>query len=370
MQDTDSFANTVALLYEAAALPEIWPDAIARLAEMAGCFGGLVFTHSAFGTNWVSCDATRPLVQRFISEGWMERNDRMTGLIAHCGTGFVGDHDVFSDETLNRMPVYRDFLRPNGFGWAAATHVRSAAGDNVIVSLERRYDQGPVSRREIALLDTVRPHLARAAIVAAKLHLKRAQASLASFEKAGAAAALITAGGIVTETNPRFEALRSQVIARAHGKTALRDPRANALLQAALADLAHDRIGDTRSIPVPREIDDPAIIIHVMPIRRQARDLFARSEAILVVTTSDRALRIEASLLCELYDLTRAEATVAARLLEGLSVDEIAARHAISRETVRTQVKKVLGKSGSRSQADLIRRLAPLALQPSANGQE
>lgn len=364
MPDSDSFADAVALIYEASALPEIWPDAIAKLAEMAGCFGGLVFTHTSRGTNWVSCNATRPLVQRFIEEGWTERNDRMAGLIAHCGTGFVRDHDVFSDQTLSRMPVYRDFLRPHGFGWAAATHVRSATGDNVIVSLERRYDDGPVSPQAIAVLDGIRPHLARAAVVAAKLHLQRAEASLASFEKVGAAAALITAGGIVTATNPGFEALRRQIIARAHGKAALRDPRANALLQAALSDLEHDRINDTRSIPVPREDNDPAFIIHVMPIRRQARDLFARSEAILVVTTSEKALRIEASLLCELYDLTRAEATVAARLLDGLTVDEIALKHAVSRETVRSQVKKVLAKSGCRSQADLIRRLAPLAPQP------
>lgn len=276
MLDSDSFADAVALIYEASALPETWPSAIAKLAGMAGCAGGLVFTHSANGTNWVSCDATRPLVQRFIAEGWMERNDRMAGLIAHCGTGFVRDHDVFSDETLSRMPVYRDFLRPHGFGWAAATHVRSATGDNVIVSLERRYDDGPVSPQAIAVLDGIRPHLARAAVVAAKLHLQRAEASLASFETAGISAALVTANGLVTATNSGFEALRSQIVARAHGRIALRDPRANALLQAALSDLAHDRIGDTRSLPVPREDDDPAFIIHVLPIRRQAHDIFAR----------------------------------------------------------------------------------------------
>jgi DNA-binding CsgD family transcriptional regulator len=361
MLDANEFGDAVALLYEAAAIPEVWPQAIARLSSMAGCFGGLLFTHSQHGTNWVSCDATRSIVQKFIDDGWMQRNARMEGLLGHCGTGFVSDHDVFSDEELELMPVYREFLIPNGFGWAAATHVRSASGDNIILSLERKFDSGPVSRREIEVLDGIRPHLARAAVLASKLQMQRAEASLDAFEKAGSPAALVGAGGAVSAANPSFEALLGQVIIRARDRVALDDDRANPLLQKALSELAQDRLGDTRSIPVPRKGDSPAFIIHVLPIRRQALDVFSRAQAMLVVTTSNRSLRIEASLLCELYDLTRAEAAVANGILEGLTADELSASRGVSRETVRSQVKKVLGKTGCRSQADFIRRLAPLS---------
>lgn len=360
MLDTDEFGDAVALLYEAAAIPEVWPAAIARLSSMAGCYGGLLFTHSQNGTNWVSCDPVRPIVQKFIDDGWMQRNARMEGLLAHCGTGFVSDHDVFSDEELEKMPVYREFLIPNGFGWAAATHVRSASGDNIILSLERRYDRGPVSRREIEVLDGIRPHLARAAVLASKLQMQRAQASLDAFEKAGSPAALVGAGGAVKAINPSFEVLSGQVIIRARDKIALDDGRANALLQKALSEIAHDQLGDTRSIPVPRKDDRPPFIIHVLPIRRQALDIFARAQAMLVVTTSERSLQIEASLLCELYDLTRAEAAVANGLLEGLTANELSTSRGVSRETVRSQIKKVLAKTGCRSQADFVRRLAPL----------
>lgn len=162
--------------------------------------------------------------------------------------------------------------------------------------------------------------------------------------------------------NPSFESLLGQVIIRAHDKIALQDDRANTLLQTALSQLAQDRLNDTRSIPVPRRDASPAFIIHVLPIRRQALDIFSRAQAMLVVTTSDRSLRIEASLLCELYDLTRAEAAVANGLLEGLSIDEIVTMRGVKRETVRTQVKHVLAKTGCQSQVDFIRRLAPLAL--------
>lgn len=80
-----------------------------------------------------------------------------------------------------------------------------------------------------------------------------------------------------------------------------------------------------------------------------------------MVTTPDKSLGIDATILSELYDLTRAEAGIASSLLEGFLVVEIAARQANARETARSQVKRVLAKTGYRSQSDFIGRLAPLS---------
>lgn len=361
MLDAAEFGDAVAMLYEAAVVPDVWPGAIARLAEIVGCTGGLLFAHSGQGTNWVASKEFAPVFDRFMQQGWMNRNARMAGLLAHGGTGFVTDHDLFTDEELARTPLYTDFLRPEGYGWGTATHVRSSSGDDIVFTLERRFEMGPVSRRETTLLDGVRPHLARAAVLASKLQMQRAQASLASFEQAGSPAALIGAGQGVLAANASFERLEGQIVIGARDKVAIDDERADALLQKALSELARDQLGDTRSIPVPRRDDRPAFVIHVLPIRRQARDIFSRAQAMLVVTTSERSLQIAASLLCELYDLTKAEAAIAAGLLEGLTGEELARSRGVNRETVRSQIKQVLAKTGCRSQADFIRRLAPLA---------
>ncbi len=362
MLDAGEFGDAVAMLYEAAAVPEVWPTAIARIAQVAGCTGGLLFAHSDLGTNWVTCKEFEPVFHRFMEQGWMSRNARMAGLLAHGGTGFVTDHDLFPEDALADTAMYRDFLYPEGYGWGTATHVRSSSGDNIVFTLERKLELGPVSRREVEVLDGIRPHLARAAVLASKLQMQRAQASLDSFELAGSPAALIGAKGSILTMTPGFGALLGQVVVRARDRIALDDDRANALLQKSMQDLAQDRLGDTRSIPVPNKDDRPAFIIHVLPIRRQALDIFSRAQAMLVVTTADRSLRIETSLLCELYDLTRAEAAIASGLLEGRTVDELSVSRSVTRETIRSQIKKVLAKTGCHSQADFIRRLAPLAV--------
>ncbi|WP_161783889.1 hypothetical protein [Bosea sp. LC85] len=50
----------------------------------------------------------------------------------------------------------------------------------------------------------------------------------------------------------------------------------------------------------------------------------------------------------------------ASGLLEDRAVEELAQSRGVGRETVRGQVKAVLAKTGCRSQAGFIRRLAPL----------
>lgn len=53
--------------------------------------------------------------------------------------------------------------------------------------------------------------------------------------------------------------LSGQVRACARDKIAFNDDRANLFVQKALADLALDRLDDTRSIQVPRKDDSPAV---------------------------------------------------------------------------------------------------------------
>jgi DNA-binding CsgD family transcriptional regulator len=58
-----------------------------------------------------------------------------------------------------------------------------------------------------------------------------------------------------------------------------------------------------------------------------------------------------------LFGLTPAEARLAALLASGLRVDECSDALAVSQATVRTHVKRLLHKTGSRTQSDLMRAL-------------
>ena len=48
-------------------------------------------------------------------------------------------------------------------------------GDNIVFSVERNFDNGPIEQEKVRVLNELRPHLARAALIASRLGLKTAK---------------------------------------------------------------------------------------------------------------------------------------------------------------------------------------------------
>ena len=70
--------------------------------------------------------------------------------------------------------------------------------------------------------------------------------------------------------------------------------------------------------------------------------------------------KTDAQILQSLYGLTRAEAKLAVLLLEGKSLSTAAQMNRTARETVRSQVKSIFQKTGTRRQGELIRLLGTI----------
>lgn len=107
----------------------------------------------------------------------------------------------------------------------------------------------------------------------------------------------------------------------------------------------------------------------ITPLRVDGRGRSSSPVAAAFVTDPERQADDPRALLQQLYGFTRAEAGVAWLLFEGRRVSEIAAELSITEETVRSHVKRILGKAECRSQGELIRVLCrgPAALRSSAD---
>ena len=80
-----------------------------------------------------------------------------------------------------------------------------------------------------------------------------------------------------------------------------------------------------------------------------------------------RVSRKPAQLLRRLYGLTPAEARVALAMLDGGSLVALRDRFAVSENTLRTQIQRVYGKTGTRGQSSLIRLLSTIVVLDSAS---
>jgi len=360
-------AELVDRIYECSFMPELWPEVLDELAQMTQASGGLLFAVRDKVLNWTSSPALSEVFQSYVSDGWFTQCTRRVCLFSKNQPSFLGEHDFWTQEELEANPIYRDFFRPRGLGWSAGTGLMMPTGDNIVFSVERNYARGPMESAQIQLLNELRPHLARAALIAARLGLRSAKNVNDILTELGLPALVMDESGVVIEANALMAGLKEQVVWRPDGLVVLKDEAANALLFASLPALDKAPTRAVHSFALRGLEGRAAMVAHVVPIRRSAMDIFGRSYALLIVTpvTSRKAPPVE--LLRSLFDLTVSEARVARGLATGESLDDIASRGGVTRNTVRSQLQQVLEKTGCTRQAEVTAMLTNIAMGPAAN---
>jgi DNA-binding CsgD family transcriptional regulator len=130
--------------------------------------------------------------------------------------------------------------------------------------------------------------------------------------------------------------------------------RAFATQRHAAGGAAVDGIGGV--VRVPRPSGRPAYVLSVARCFVDLSRLLGANAAVVVsIADPARAVALPASALRELWDLTAAEAQIAMAIAAGSPLDEIAARNRISRETVRVHLRRILAKTETHRQSELVR---------------
>lgn len=344
-------------IYEAAAVADQWPRVLGSLASMFGSYGAVVVSSQRDANHWVCTPSLAQALADFAALGRPEMNLRATRAIARRHPGFLTDQDMFTEEELQSDPFYMEVLRPSGLGWCAGSAIFVPGGDTLIVSVERQYSRGPISGTEVAALDVLRPHIARAVTFSARLGLERVRAATEALGLLGLPAAVLGGRHRLLIANALFEALIPHVFRDQRERLSLVNTAADTLLADALARDAVRAEGAVQSIPLPAVEGREALVVHLLPIRGAARDIFSSASAIVLATPVTASLAPAQQLLEGLFDLTPAEARVARGIGEGETVEKIAAGLGISPQTIRAQLKSVFAKTGTHRQVELVRLL-------------
>lgn len=354
-------------IHEAGLVPSLWPEVLADLSGVIGGAGAALFAIRDGYVGTITSPNLVEIIQEFMTGGWAERDPRLARAAALNHAGFVNDGDLLTDTEIATNDVYANFYRKHGVGYMAGTLIPNPSGDSIGFAFQRHQDDGPVPREIVAALDRLRPHLARSSMIAFRLGFERARAQAEALQALNLPGAVLRGRGRVLAANKLFEALMPEVIQDRTQRIRMTDPAADALLALALDGLSSGTKQSVMSIPVAAVGERSPMILHIVPVRRQAHDLFVDGTALFVVTPVDRAAVPSAEVLQGLFDLTPAEARVARGIGKAQTVDALAAASHVSRETVRSQLKSVLDKTGLSRQQELISLLAGKALLPPGN---
>lgn len=359
--------TTIDLIYETALSPELWPTTLEEICRQSRtAAGGLIVIDAEPRPRALMTARYRPTYESFRDSGATYVNIRVQRAMARNHAGFLRDIDLCTLEELADDPIYRDYLRPFGLGWTVGTLIPSPTAETFVFDFAREIEQGPAEPTAVGLLDEFRPHLARAALLSTRLGTERARSMTEALATIGLPAAIIGAKGRTIAANPAFLELSPRLAIGARDRLVfpldpLHAPENDG--PSIFEGLDLDR---SRSFPLPATATGPALVVHAVPIRRSAHDLFTGAGAIVLVTPVTCPPAPGADLLAALFDLTPAEARIARALVSGLTAEASAHAFGISIETVRSQIKAAMAKTGTGRQVDLVRLL--LGLRPDLTG--
>jgi DNA-binding CsgD family transcriptional regulator len=345
------FDRLVDEIYEAAIVPERWKGVLDRLAHLANAEGALLFAAAPGNPRWLSSDNIRSRIETWVNSPFYQNNPRGQRLVPIREPRFLTDLDAFTPEELEQEPFYTNFLRPNGLGWCVGTSVHSPAGDTLVLSVERAYEKGPVPRQVAEQLDPLRPHLARAALLSARFGLERARATVESLNLIGLPAAALAHGGKVLAVNEALLGFAPDIRIGAGTQLEFANQAAQVLFAGAWEGRSCYSGGG--SIPVRRTRTREAFVVHLLPMRGLGRDVFSGAELLLYVTPIIQQPGPPPEILQALFDLSPAEARVAAMIAEGCSVNATAQALSVQPNTIRMQLKAIFSKTGTSRQAEL-----------------
>jgi DNA-binding CsgD family transcriptional regulator len=345
-------------IYECSLVPELWPGILDELGRMVEGIGGVLLITKADVQYWTSAPRNREFVGKMVQEGWLWRAHMAERFFAARHPGFLTWLDIFNSDELDQESVFREVWRPHGVGCGIATAIPVPTGENVVLLWGRRTERGPVERASVQKLDELRPHLARSAFLSARLQLERARIASETLAAVGLPALVLNEHGKVLAASSLIEALSAYVQWRAFDRISLKDKAAEQLLGDAIAAIAG---GGVRSFPVRDTGAEAMMVAHVIPIRLSARDIFVRCAAALVLTPVTMPQAPPVELVQSLFDLTPAEARVARSLASGKTVADIATDGGVSRNTIRTQLDRVMEKTGCNRQAEVVALLTGIS---------
>lgn len=367
----DTLLRLVGLIYDAALAPERWPTFLESLAEVVD--GHLVnLAHSDPRGDQITIGATArfdPAALRLYSEYYgacdpWAKGAAARGLIRTGGLG-LGSW-VVSASAYHKTEFYNDFGRR--FGLSGGFSVILRMEDDVAAALSVMQRGREFGDSEIEIARGLLPHLQRALQIHDRLAglacqragedvIDRLPFGVMFVDAVGGVVFLNRAAQQAVETGDGLRLCNKRLVA----SNAEQTTRLRALVAAAIAAGIGGGLSPGGAIPITRPSAKRPLQVLVTPIHAAGASLnFSSVTACAAIFVSDPELQPlpDEAILRLFFGLTPAETRFAIHLLQQKSVKETADFLQISLNTARTHLKKLLEKTGTRRQSELVRLLA------------
>lgn len=355
-------------LYAAPMRPELWDAVLAGLCRAVNlCKAALIShelsknQHRMFATFG---ETTRESIHSYEQHFWQfDEWTKRFGIRVPCGRFALGE-EVWPRDLMLKSVFFNEFLKPFDTCQVACTAI-GANNTFDAVSLYRGPREEQIEDERRAILESFLPHLTTALSLRRRLSELESRVSdmESALDRLSSAVVLLDASAkpILLNRAARLILDAGDGLLLSRNGLLSQTPSEHQQLRAIIAKtaIAGSRTGrmQSGSLLITRSAKRPLHLLVVPLLPDGAME--ARDAVVMVlIQDPDASPRLPSEVLRELYGLTQAESRLARSLLEGHSLSDVASLNNVSHETVRSQIKSVLHKTGTRSQGQLIRLLS------------
>lgn len=275
----------------------------------------------------------------------------------------------FDDAFVARSPFYQDFLIPLGARYLYGTKLHDDESSTVLIGHLSRVGNPPLSPPEKEAFRRLSEHFRKALDIKRTLEasVERHSVGAELLEKLRQPMILIDNERRITYRNHSARSLlgRRDIVYESEGLLACRDADSDLDLTIAIRSLGLvpiSTVGDQvdpqdRRVVRIRRRDGSQVAGTLIALRPESTmGSFGRTpQALFTVFEPGAPVEIDPFILSTTFDLTPAEARVAATIVGGGSPEQCARELNVKISTIRSQLVSIYRKTGATGQADLVR---------------
>lgn len=370
-------SHLVGKVYETSLQPDVWPAVMRETAELLSASVGVLLAQDVqtreFAFAAVSPETPPQLLAEY--ESYYGQRDRMRNAVLKTPDAVQVEDALLAPADRARDEVYNDCYIRFGLEHAIGWSMRSEPFEATVV-FGRAGRASRFTNEEMDVCRLLVPHFGRAIAIRTRLAcLEMAHgAALETFEKLNQGVVTFAANRTMIAMNAAacamIDADDGFLRSRHQLRAALRHEAA--LLEGliaracAVSDILDPRAGGRMS--VSRRSGGAPYSVVVSPVR--GLPAISTADPVAVALISDPTAAVDSRSLEGYLGLTPAEAGVALALCFGQPMNEIAKSRGVSIETVRSHLKRIMAKTGTARQAELVSLLlrGPLAVAPAEFG--
>lgn len=360
---SEDISNLVGDIYEAAHGQMEWLDVVQRVGRLFSSSRACLALYSAdpAQTRILANDLDEKTTAKFYDYG--PSNEWLDGFNAAAFGQVYNDHAMSGHDRLRKSAVWNEWFRPQDMYGSLSCKLLHLDGSTWFFDMQRGRRQPSFDARDIEALQLIVPHLIRAARISERLSLTRSLAT--SFQSLPYGSVVTDGQGRVVSLNPAAEAILDQasgLIAIKAGHFVASTSEGQLRLQRLIADAcgSGDPTPGTGGEMIVKAAGDGGeiakLIVSITPLKR-IRILGSLDRRYAAIFLRRICLSLPAGFVDRLrdaFDLSPAEAKLAAALARGVSLRAAAEEAGISFGTARRYLERIFQKTRTRQQSQLV----------------